>query len=82
MDEYYRIAKSEEILEKVGENHFQVKAAFNKALLACEIVDPKREIRVILDDPSDNKVLECAVEAGADFIITYWAKDLQRWLKK
>lgn len=33
-------------------------------------VNPKRKIEVIPEDPSDNKFLECAVEAKADYIIT------------
>jgi uncharacterized protein len=35
-----------------------------------EIVEPKRTIHAIKDDPMDNKVLECAVEGKADLIIS------------
>jgi putative PIN family toxin of toxin-antitoxin system len=31
---------------------------------------PRREISVIVDDPSDNRILECAVEAGSEYIVT------------
>jgi hypothetical protein len=31
---------------------------------------PKEKIAIIRDDPADNKVLECAIAAGAKFIIT------------
>lgn len=33
-------------------------------------VYPTRRIRVIQEDPEDNRILECAVEAGANYIIT------------
>jgi hypothetical protein len=33
-------------------------------------IKPKISIDVIKDDPADNKFLECAVEGGADYIIT------------
>lgn len=33
-------------------------------------VEPKNRITEITNDPADNKFLECAVEADADFIIT------------
>ncbi len=40
-------------------------------------VAPQRMLDVIKEDPPDNRVLECAVEAGSDYIIT-WDKDLLR----
>ncbi|MEK7849512.1 MAG: putative toxin-antitoxin system toxin component, PIN family [Candidatus Omnitrophota bacterium] len=33
-------------------------------------VVPARKIKVIKEDPSDNKFLECAIEAHADYIIS------------
>ena len=33
-------------------------------------VYPKAEVRVIKEDPDDNAVLSCALEAGADCIVT------------
>lgn len=33
-------------------------------------VAPTRKIEVIKEDPSDNKFLECAIEAHADYIIS------------
>ena len=36
----------------------------------CAIVKPDRSINFIIDDPDDNKILECAVEADADIIIS------------
>ena len=43
-----------------------------KALIgqAARIVAPTVELDVIKDDPDDNRVLECAVSAGADYIVT------------
>ncbi len=34
------------------------------------MIKPKIKIRVIEEDPEDNKILECALAAGADFIVT------------
>ncbi|MDI6758711.1 MAG: putative toxin-antitoxin system toxin component, PIN family [Candidatus Omnitrophota bacterium] len=31
---------------------------------------PSKEIRAVKNDPSDNKFLECAIEAGADYIVS------------
>ena len=52
-----------------------VNISFNKELLAeiedlTDLVEPKKGIDAILDDPDDNRVLECAVESGANGIIS------------
>jgi putative PIN family toxin of toxin-antitoxin system len=36
----------------------------------CEVVEPKKKINIIKQDPADNKVLECALEGRAQYIIT------------
>jgi putative PIN family toxin of toxin-antitoxin system len=36
----------------------------------AEIVNPDMVLHVIKDDPDDNRVLECAVEGSADYIVT------------
>ena len=39
-------------------------------LLLFKIVSPTQAINVILEDSSDNMVLECALEAEADYIVS------------
>lgn len=36
----------------------------------CEIVESRTKISRITNDPSDNKILECAVEGKVDYIIS------------
>jgi len=36
----------------------------------CDILNPARRLRTIKADPDDNRILECAVEAKADAIVT------------
>jgi len=36
----------------------------------AELVEPKEKIAAVPDDPQDNRVLECAIEAGSDIIIS------------
>lgn len=36
----------------------------------ARLVVPKEKITVIKEDPSDNRILECAVESHADFIVS------------
>lgn len=42
------------------------KVIYKKAI----IVKPQQSLQVIIDDPKDNKFLECAVEGKADYIIS------------
>lgn len=35
-----------------------------------EVVHPKIKLNIVKEDPSDNKILECALEANADYIVT------------
>jgi len=37
---------------------------------ACDIINPMARINVITEDPDDNKILECAIEAKATFIVS------------
>lgn len=37
---------------------------------ASSIITINESVNIIIDDPQDNKVLECAVSAGADFIVS------------
>ena len=36
----------------------------------AEFVTPETRVKVIEDDPNDNRILECGLEAKADFIIS------------
>jgi uncharacterized protein len=39
-----------------------------RLLKICTLVDPKQTLAVVADEP-DNRILECAEEAGSEFII-------------
>jgi putative PIN family toxin of toxin-antitoxin system len=73
------VAVSDDILEEIKEvlegNKFQFPAKIVYALITeiedlADLVEPKKGIGAILDDPEDNRVLECAVESGANGIIS------------
>ena len=36
----------------------------------CDIISPSLNLHVIRSDPDDNCILECAVEASADYIVS------------
>ncbi len=71
LQEYSRVIHSEEIIEKIDRKHLSVKSALIKVMEMCVIVDPSRQIDAVPEDAGDNKILECADEARADYIISY-----------
>jgi len=48
----------------------EVESIHSYYLLILKIVSPKQAIDIIREDPSDNMVLECALEAEADYIVS------------
>jgi len=36
----------------------------------AEWVEPQSTIRVVVEDPADNRILECAIEAKAQYLVT------------
>ncbi len=73
------IAISDDILEEIrgvlGGKKFQYPARIVRALISeieelAHFVQPERKVEAIAEDPEDNRVLECAVEAGANIIVS------------
>lgn len=48
----------------------RVKELLEIIIFSTQIVFPKRRSNVIKKDPSDNKIIECAVEAKVSFIVS------------
>ena len=71
------------LLEKLKFDH--ERATEFLAILAkrSETISPKRTLQAILTDPSDNRILECAVEGKADAIVSgdHHLLDLKRFRK-
>jgi putative PIN family toxin of toxin-antitoxin system len=63
--------------EKLGWDGYRLHDAMYKLASLTNRVAPKQQLDVIQEDPSDNRVLECAAEAGSDYIVT-WDNDLLR----
>jgi putative PIN family toxin of toxin-antitoxin system len=47
-----------------------VHAIISELATLCEIVFPGQRIDIVHSDPADNRVIECALEARAQYIIT------------
>ena len=62
--QYPRIA---ELLRKIGVRERDVMRII---AVSSRLVEPKVELQIVDEDVADNKILECALAAGADFIVS------------
>ena len=85
-----KLAISDDILEEIkgvlGGKKFRYPKRIVHALMReiedlADLVEPGAKIEAVPDDPADNRVLECAVESGANVIISgdYHLLALQRF---
>ena len=65
------------LARKFDASEEEIAAATSIVRAAARTVKPAVQIDAIKDDPVDNRILECAVSAGADYIVT-GDKDLLR----
>jgi len=48
----------------------QKKELVTRLINYCEIVEPRKNLNIIKNDPADNEVLECALEGKAQYIVS------------
>ena len=63
--------------EKFDWDGYRLNDAKQQILGLARLVEPAQTLDVVQDDPDDNRIVECAVEAGAEYIVTK-DKDLLR----
>lgn len=51
-------------------SHFEAKRLIHRVLKRTELITPTQTVKVVKDDPDDNKYLECALTARAKCIVT------------
>lgn len=70
LDEFSKVLDYDEIQDKIKDKNLEMKYTVAKIESLATIVEPREHFVVIKDDPDDNKFLDCAVAAKADFIIS------------
>lgn len=66
LSEFFRVVKYPKF-------HFadsEIDGFIGRLLSNSVIVNPSQSVKVIIDDPADNKILECALEGKSEFIIS------------
>lgn len=70
IDEYANVMYYDEIQDKIKEHNLELMIIIEDLVALSTIVIPTRKINAVLEDPNDDKILECAVEGESDYIIT------------
>ena len=74
-----RLAVSPAILEevadvlqrkKIGWSASETKGFIEEFYHVAEVVQPRQVVEAIQNDPDDNRILECAITAQVDYVIT------------
>ena len=68
--EYERALNYQEVSSRHGMRAEQISEVIAEMKSLATTVKPKQKLTVIQDDPADDKFLECASEAGAEYIIS------------
>ena len=71
INEYEEVIKSEEIVGKISNKKLLINKVVEKIVMNSVIVSPKKRINIVKEDLDDNKIIECATEGNADYIISY-----------
>lgn len=48
----------------------EIETIYDYYALVLKVVEPKHAVKIITENPEDNKVLECAIEAEANYIVS------------
>ena len=70
VQEFSEVLNYEEIQNKIKNKNLEMKYSLHKIISLSKIVDAKEKLDFVKEDPDDNKLLECAIEGNADYIIT------------
>ena len=68
--EYYKAVFSEEIIDKTQKMNLSIIKSSYRIIGNSQIIEPSIKLDVVKEDPDDNKILECAKDGKAEFIIT------------
>lgn len=70
IEELEGVLKREKFCKRLEGKEYTVDKAVSKIALIATLIKPTRKINVIKEDPEDNRVLECAVSAKVDVIVS------------
>lgn len=70
MEELERVLSYPKLMKRHGLDSGELKEFISDLLSVMSLIEEEKIIEVIMEDPSDNKYLSCAIDAKVDFIIS------------
>jgi uncharacterized protein len=70
LDEIHRVLECEKILRILKRSGKEPSSIMATIVSLCSLIDVRSRAEVIRDDPADNRILACAKDAAADFIVS------------
>jgi len=70
IEELERVLSYSRLMKRHGLEKEELKEFISDLLSIMSLVEERKTIEVIMDDPSDNKYLSCALNAKVDFIVS------------
>lgn len=68
--EYHRVLGYQSVRGRHGLNPEQIDRAVARFRESAVVVEASQPLKVIADDPKDDKFLECAVAGSADYVVS------------
>ncbi|MCL6479926.1 MAG: putative toxin-antitoxin system toxin component, PIN family [Peptococcaceae bacterium] len=66
LSEFYRVSK----YPKFGFTNSEIDGFIGRLLPNVILIEPSQKLCVIADDPDDDRIIECAMEGKASYIVT------------
>lgn len=70
LEEFSNVLSYKEIQDKIKNKNLEMKRTIEKIALISVFVEPQEKFKIIIEDPDDDKFIDCAVAGKADFIIS------------
>lgn len=68
--EFMEVLEYEEIQQKIKNKNLDMKRTVEKIVSISTIVEPKQKLDVVKEDAKDNKIIECAFEGNAEYVVS------------
>ena len=66
LDEFAEVLKRDFLY-----NEADIQNLLEKVLQFLTLIIPSEKVDIVREDPDDNKIIECALESGAEYIVSY-----------
>jgi len=70
LDEFRDVLDYDEIKEKIKKKNLEMIWTVEKVRELSTIIEPSEKLKVVKDDPDDDKIIECAKSGKVDFIVS------------